>query len=55
MRDEKGKHFNCRVGPTVGLRVFLDIHVIILFGPHDSASHDEVEEQIEAKCTTDYI
>ena len=55
MRNEERKHFESRVGATVGLRVFLDIDVIVFFGPHDSASHDEVKEQVEAQCTTDYI
>ena len=55
MRDEKGKYFDCRVGAIVGLRVFLDIDVIVFFGLHDSASHNEVKEDIEAQCTTDYI
>ena len=55
MRDEKGKYFDCRVGAIVGLRVFLDIDVIVFFGLHDTASHNEVKEDIEAQCSTDYI
>lgn len=42
MGNQESKEFYQQVSADIGLRVMLQVTIVILFGPHYSAGHDKV-------------